>query len=90
MKYAHQCFVKELISLKKIPLCRIFIKAIFLSSLYIFMHFLTFFIHALTRQNCELCTQFAKHLIKLNKTRPGDLVGAGPNWVSFWSKFGLF
>ena len=24
------------------------------------------------------------------KTRPGDLVGAGPNWVTFWSKFGLF
>ena len=27
---------------------------------------------------------------ELNKTRPGDLVGAGPNWVTFWSKFGLF
>ena len=25
-----------------------------------------------------------------DKTRPGDLVGAGPNWVTFWSKFGLF
>ena len=24
------------------------------------------------------------------KTRPGDLVGAGPNWVTFWSKLGLF
>ena len=24
------------------------------------------------------------------ETRPGDLVGAGPNWVTFWSKFGLF
>ena len=24
------------------------------------------------------------------RTRPGDLVGAGPNWVTFWSKFGLF
>ena len=27
---------------------------------------------------------------RLVKTRPGDLVGAGPNWVTFWSKFGLF
>ena len=26
----------------------------------------------------------------VKKTRPGDLVGAGPNWVTFWSKFGLF
>ena len=24
------------------------------------------------------------------KTRPGDMVGARPNWVTFWSKFGLF
>ena len=24
------------------------------------------------------------------KTRPGDLVGARPNWVTFWSKFGQF
>ena len=24
------------------------------------------------------------------QTRPGELVGAGPNWVTFWSKFGLF
>ena len=24
------------------------------------------------------------------ETRPGDLVGAGPNWVTFWSKFVLF
>ena len=67
MKYAHQCFVKELISLMKIPLCRIFIKSIYLSSLYIVMHFLTFFIHALKRQNRELCTKFVKHLIKLTK-----------------------
>ena len=26
----------------------------------------------------------------VGKTRPGDLVGAGPNWVTFWSKFVLF
>ena len=25
-----------------------------------------------------------------SETRPGDLVGAGPNWVTFWSKFVLF
>ena len=28
--------------------------------------------------------------IKTEETRPGDLVGAGPNWVTFWSKLGLF
>ena len=27
---------------------------------------------------------------KAMETRPGDLVGAGPNWVTFWSKFRLF
>ena len=31
------------------------------------MHFLTFLIHALKRQNRELCTKFVKPLIKLNK-----------------------
>ena len=42
-------------------------------------------------------TNFATTTTRLNqpqahsvKTRPGDLVGAGPNWVTFWSKFGLF
>ena len=43
----------------------------------------------------ELCydketTEEEKIFSKQRKTRPGDLVGAGPNWVTFWSKFGLF
>ena len=33
---------------------------------------------------------FGLFLPKAEETRPGDLVGAGPNWVTFWSKFGLF
>ena len=37
-----------------------------------------------------LCVDPINTVGKYVITRPGDLVGAGPNWVNFWSKFGLF
>ena len=50
------------------------------------------FVLKVLSQYCTFCFprsviyRVAPHL----KTRPGDLVGAGPNWVTFWSKFVLF
>ena len=41
-------------------------------------------------KNIQTYTKMSKSIQKILKTRPGDLVGAGPNWVTFWSKFGLF
>ena len=49
-------------------------------------------LRALGRGKCERIQieDYGKKSYLQKKTRPGDLVGAGPNWVTFWSKFVLF